>query len=114
VAPEQLVYDPGIGFGKLVGHNLTLLAKVDELMPTRPAYVGVSRKSFLSAVLSDAELQSREWPTVALTSLLRGFGARLFRVHNVRPNVEALRMTEAILGALPISADSSHGEEVAA
>ncbi len=62
-------------------------------MPDRPLVIGVSRKSFLGG-----DPDERRWSTVALTSLLRSRGARIFRVHDVRPNLEALRMTEAILG----------------
>jgi dihydropteroate synthase len=100
VNPEQLVYDPGIGFGKRTEHNLTLLARCGDLAPAgRPILAGVSRKSFIGAVIGSSEIQDRAWPTVALTSLLRSSGVRLFRVHEVRPNSEALRMTEAILAA---------------
>ena len=56
--------------------------------------LGVSRKSFLAP-----RMEERSWPTVALTSFGRTQGAHVFRVHEVRPNFEALRMTEAILQA---------------
>ena len=61
--------------------------------------VGISRKSTIAQLLGNPKLPSRErlWPTVALTSLLREKGAHVFRVHDVRPNLEALRMTEAIV-----------------
>jgi len=96
IARERLAIDPGIGFGKTAEHNLELLrdpAALTSKMPDRPILIGVSRKSFLAGSADD-----RLWPTVALTSLLRGRGVRIFRVHDVRPNREALRMTEAILG----------------
>jgi dihydropteroate synthase len=65
----------------------------------QPIVVGISRKSMIAHLLDDSKLPSAErvWPTVALTSLLREKGAHVFRVHDVRPNLEALRMTEAIL-----------------
>jgi dihydropteroate synthase len=59
--------------------------------------VGVSRKSFLGKILDSSRIEDRAWPTVALTSYLREQGANVLRVHDVKPNVEALRMTEAIL-----------------
>jgi dihydropteroate synthase len=65
---------------------------------SRPLLVGVSRKSMIGQLLGDPDPAARDWPTVALTSYLRELGARLFRVHDVLPNVQALRMTEAILG----------------
>lgn len=96
VRRECLALDPGIGFGKTREHNLTLLRSLPELQalaPDRPWLVGISRKSFLGGKVED-----RLWPTVALTAALRLEGARVHRVHDVRPNVEALRMTEAIVG----------------
>ena len=50
----------------------------------------------IARLLEEDGLETREWPTVALTSHMRELGARIFRVHEVRPNVHALRMTEAI------------------
>jgi dihydropteroate synthase len=65
----------------------------------RPLVVGVSRKSFLGKITKTTSMEDRFWPTVALTSYCRSRGASIFRVHEARPNVEALRMTEAILAA---------------
>ena len=94
-----LAYDPGIGFGKTLEHNLTLLRQMPAAMDgTRPTVIGVSRKAFLAKIAAAPTLAERLWPTVALTALLRQRGARIFRVHDVRENVAALRMTEALLG----------------
>ncbi len=60
---------------------------------------GVSRKSFLGKVSGAETLAERLWPTVALTALLRERGARVLRVHEVRPNLLALRTVEALLDA---------------
>ena len=99
IAPEALCFDPGIGFGKSVEHNLALLRGLDEIpVAGRPLLLGVSRKSFIARVLGTSGLDSREWPTVAITASAREKGVMLHRVHAVRPNLEALRMTEAILG----------------
>ena len=93
-----LAFDPGIGFGKTVEHNLALLRGLDRVrVEGRPLVLGVSRKSFLGRILGSENLEDRSWPTVALTSYGRARGANIFRVHEARPNVEALRMTEAIL-----------------
>lgn len=98
INPMRLAFDPGIGFGKTVKHNLTLLRNLDSMqVGGRPLVLGVSRKSFLGKVLVSDALEDRAWPTVALTSYGRTRGAQVIRVHDVRPNVEALRMTEAIL-----------------
>lgn len=100
IAAEALCFDPGIGFGKNLDHNLALLAGLERLrVAGRPLLLGVSRKSFIGRVLGEKDLEAREWPTVAITANAREKGVMLHRVHAVRPNVEALRMTEAILGA---------------
>lgn len=93
-----IAFDPGIGFGKTVAHNLQLLGDMESLASFgRPLVIGVSRKSFIGRLLNDDAMERRLWPTVALTSLLREKGARIFRVHDVRENRDALRMTEAVL-----------------
>ena len=100
VPAERLVLDPGIGFGKTVDHNLELLRRLPGIGVglSRPILLGVSRKSFIGKVLGSDKMEDRAWPTVALTSYGREHGVRIFRVHEVKANVEALRMTEAILG----------------
>jgi len=100
IDPMNIAFDPGIGFGKTAAHNLLLLKNIESLtVENRPLLVGVSRKSFLGKILGSDDMAGRAWPTVALTSYARERGARIFRVHDVRPNAEALRMTEAILEA---------------
>jgi dihydropteroate synthase len=95
----QLAFDPGIGFGKTLEHNLALLRGLAALrVPGRPLVVGVSRKSFLARISGAERPEDRDWPTAALTCLLRESGAEVFRVHDVRKNALALRMTEAIGG----------------
>lgn len=108
IHPECLCLDPGIGFGKLSEHNVGLLRSLDCLSPPgRPLLLGVSRKSFIGGILGNPDLALREWPTVAITSLAREKGVMLHRVHAVRPNREALRMTEAILGLDAVFARAS-------
>jgi dihydropteroate synthase len=100
ISSDALCFDPGIGFGKSLEHNLALLRSLDILGPAgRPLLLGVSRKSFIGKLLDSADLTLRDWPTVAITANAREQGVMLHRVHAVRPNLEALRMTEAILGA---------------
>lgn len=100
IDPMCIAFDPGIGFGKTVTHNLALLANLSTLrIENRPLVVGVSRKSFLGKISgSDG---NRESATVAMTSLLRERGAQILRVHDVEPNLQALRTTEALLAAAP-------------
>jgi dihydropteroate synthase len=96
----RIAIDPGYGFGKRVQDNVELVRQLGRFAELgQPIVVGISRKSVIAYLLGDPKLQSKDrmWPTVALTSLLREKGAHIFRVHDVRPNLEALRMTEAIL-----------------
>ena len=96
--PMAMAFDPGIGFGKTPAHNLALLGNMERLrVHDRPLVVGVSRKSFLGKLAGSAEMGDRLAPTVAFTSLLRSRGADIFRVHDVKENVEALRVADAIL-----------------
>src|SRR6476659_6533870 len=98
IDPMAIAFDPGIGFGKTVEHNLELLAQLERLRPhDRPLVVGVSRKSFLGKLIGSPEINDRLIPGVALSALLRARGADVFRVHDVRENVYALRVSEAIL-----------------
>jgi dihydropteroate synthase len=98
IDPMTIAFDPGIGFGKTVEHNLELLARLEQLRPhDRVLVVGVSRKSFLSKLIGSPEISNRLAPATALTSLLRARGADVFRVHDVKENVYALKASEAIL-----------------
>jgi dihydropteroate synthase len=98
IDPMAIAFDPGIGFGKTVEHNLELLARLEQLRPhDRALVVGVSRKSFLGKLIGSPEITDRLAPAIALTSLLRDRGADVFRVHDVKENVYALRISEAIL-----------------
>lgn len=94
---EQVVFDPGIGFGKSLEHNLQLLASVDRLsVADRPILIGVSRKSMFAKLLG-AEIDERLPPTIAVTALTRAAGAPLHRVHDVAQNLAAMKTAEALL-----------------
>jgi dihydropteroate synthase len=97
---ERVAVDPGYGFGKRLQDNVDLVRGLSRFADLeQPIVVGISKKSMIAQLLGDPKLpvEDRIWPTVALTSLLREQGAHIFRVHDVRPNREALRMTESIL-----------------
>jgi dihydropteroate synthase len=97
-----IAFDPGIGFGKTVEHNLSLLANLAGLRThDRPIVVGVSRKSSLGKMIGSNKMSDRLAPTIAFTALLRERGANVLRVHDVRENVAALRATEALLETAP-------------
>ncbi|HMF45805.1 MAG TPA: dihydropteroate synthase [Candidatus Udaeobacter sp.] len=98
IDPMTIAFDPGIGFGKTLEHNLELLEQLEQLRThDRALVVGVSRKSFLGKLIGSPQISDRLIPGLALTSLLRARGADVFRVHDVRENVYALQVTEAIL-----------------
>lgn len=98
IHPDRIVFDPGIGFGKTLEHNLALLRGVrDYIVFNRPILMGLSRKSFIGKLLGDDAMDRREAPTQALTAVTRGNGAMIHRVHQVRENAGALRMVEAVL-----------------
>ena len=98
VDPMAIAFDPGVGFGKTPEHNLTLLKNLDQLRGhDRPLVVGVSRKHFLAKLIGVDEMSARVAPTAALTSILRSRGADVLRVHDVKENVAALRIAEAVL-----------------
>jgi dihydropteroate synthase len=97
VDPMAIAFDPGIGFGKTLEHNLTLLKELEQLRAhDRPLVVGVSRKSFLGKLIGSNEMRDRLAPTIALTATLRMKGADVFRVHEVKENVAALRTLEEV------------------
>jgi len=98
ISTQRVVLDPGIGFGKSLAHNLELLKAVPDMCTVdRPLLMGISRKSFIAALVEKEGIEQREWPTVALSAYLRQQGAAILRVHDPQPNLYAMRMSEAIL-----------------
>ena len=96
VPMEQVVIDPGIGFGKTLEHNLTLLAGLKTFNKwRRPLLVGVSRKSFIGELLG-AEVQNRLPASLACAALAVGDGAQIIRTHDVAETVQAVQMAEAV------------------
>jgi len=97
VDPDSLIVDPGFGFGKTADQNLQLLRELDRLQSLgRPILIGTSRKSTLGRVLG-LEPHERVEATVATTALAVAAGADIVRVHDVRANVRAARMADAII-----------------
>jgi dihydropteroate synthase len=97
--PEAHVWlDPGIGFGKTVDHNLELLRRLDEIVAIgRPVVIGTSRKSFLGKLTGRPE-KERLGGTIATNLLAFEKGASIFRVHDVAPVVDALKVAGAVTG----------------
>ncbi|MFL5894800.1 MAG: dihydropteroate synthase [Thermoleophilaceae bacterium] len=95
VAEERVWLDPGIGFGKTVEHNLTLIDRLDEIAAIgRPVVFGASRKSFLGK-LTGRRVDERVAGTIAVNLIAFERGARIFRVHDVAPTVDALAVAAA-------------------
>jgi dihydropteroate synthase len=96
IARERLVIDPGFGFGKTAEHNLELLRGLDifsRLGP--PVLAGLSRKSMIGKLLG-LPVERRMHASVALALIAVQNGARIVRVHDVGPTVEALRMVRVV------------------
>ena len=99
VAPEAIVLDPGIGFGKRMEHNFALLRGLAALVALgSPVLVGVSRKSFIGRVLG-REVGDRLYGGLGLAALAVAGGARVVRTHDVAPTLDAIRMVDAVLQA---------------
>jgi dihydropteroate synthase len=98
--PEERIWlDPGIGFGKTVEHNLELIARLDEIVAIgRPVVFGASRKSFLGK-LTDRQVDERLAGTIAANIIAYDRGARVFRVHDVAPTADALKVATATFRA---------------
>jgi dihydropteroate synthase len=98
VRPENIIVDPGIGFGKSLEHNLDLLHNLDAIVDLGfPVLIGASRKRFIERITGVQEARDRVPGTVATTVLAYERGATFFRVHDVRANHEALAVAEAVL-----------------
>jgi|SRR5215207_2958052 dihydropteroate synthase len=97
VEPENIILDPGIGFGKTLEHNLALLRRLDSLVELGfPVLFGASRKRFIGRITGVEDARDRVSGTMAANVLAYERGATFFRVHDVRPNREALAVAEAV------------------
>jgi dihydropteroate synthase len=100
IAEQAICLDPGIGFGKTVEHNFELVRRLPELAALgRPILIGFSRKSSLGRIMGDP--QARTGTTAAsVGAAVAAYdrGATIFRAHDVREHVEALRAAQAVAG----------------
>src|SRR5204863_4586399 len=98
--PEDRVWlDPGIGLGKTVDHNLELLRRLDEIVAIgRPVVIGTSRKSFLGRI-TGRDARDRVPGTIATNVIAYERGASIFRVHDVAPVADALKVAAATVPA---------------
>jgi dihydropteroate synthase len=99
ISRDQICIDPGIGFGKTLEHNLSLLRHLDRLAAVGPpVLVGASRKSFLGGLTGEPE-DRREFAGVAVHLAAVRRGAWMLRVHEVKPTRDALAVSAAIEAA---------------
>jgi dihydropteroate synthase len=97
IAEDRIIIDPGIGFGKTLEHNLTLINNLDYFSDLKkPILIGTSRKSFIAGIL-DTAVDQRLEGTIAsvLISVIRG--ASMIRVHDVLEVKRALQVAESII-----------------
>lgn len=97
IAYEAIALDPGIGFGKDLEHNMTLLKALPSLAALgSPLLVGVSRKSFIGRILG-RPADERLYGGLGLAALAVSMGARIVRTHDVAPTRDAIGMVSAVL-----------------
>ena len=97
IARELIIADPGIGFGKLLQHNLQLINSLDALQQRLqlPLLVGISNKAMLGSI-TGAGVQDRLPATIATSALLAYWGVKIIRVHNVTENIQAIKVGWAL------------------
>lgn len=97
IAPERIITDPGIGFGKTLAHNLTLLRGLARFHSLgAPVLLGASRKSFIGALTGVAEPRERMPGSLAVALWAAAQGAQIIRVHDVAQTVQALALWRAL------------------
>jgi dihydropteroate synthase len=95
---ESRIYlDPGFGFGKTLAHNLTLLARLQDLKTLKsPLLIGISRKSMLGALLDNAPVDQRLYASISAAVIAAMQGTAIIRVHDVKATVDALKVVAAV------------------
>jgi dihydropteroate synthase len=97
IPPSQVILDPGLGFGKTLRHNLTLIKRLDFFRDLDcPLVVGASRKSFVGRLTGQENPREREWGTGATTAIAAWQGAHILRVHDVAAARQILAVTDAL------------------
>jgi len=96
ILPENIILDPGIGFGKTLEHNLALLRNIKPLKSLGfPVLIGVSRKSMIGEILN-AEIGDRLYGSLAIAQYAYTCGAEYFRVHDVKATHDVLKIAELL------------------
>ncbi|OZB14453.1 MAG: dihydropteroate synthase [Marinobacter sp. 34-60-7] len=99
VSPDDIILDPGFGFGKSLEHNVQLLASLEQLQVLgHPLLIGLSRKSMLGAI-TGREVNERLPASLAAATISAMKGASILRVHDVRETVDAVKVVTAVMEA---------------
>lgn len=99
ISEEQIVIDPGIGFGKTFNHNLEILNRLSEfLVFQKPIAIGVSRKAFIGAITGNSPASERLEGTISASAIAVYNGANIVRVHDVKETLKAMKVVDAIKG----------------
>jgi len=99
ISRDKIIVDPGIGFGKTVQHNLTIIKEIARLkVLAAPILIGVSKKAFIGEIL-DKNVDERLMGSISASLFAASGGANIVRVHDVKETAEAVRIHDAIQGA---------------
>ncbi len=94
---ENIIIDPGIGFGKTFDHNLEILNRLEEFKSFGlPILIGASRKSFIGAILNEPEPTKRVIGSLAVAAISSIKGAKILRVHDIKETIQTLKVADAI------------------
>ena len=95
---NKIIVDPGIGFGKTLKHNLTLISKISLFHSLGfPILIGTSRKRFINQISGEYDSKDRTGGTLASVLFLLSQGVQIFRVHNVKEVKQGIMVFEKIL-----------------
>ena len=97
----KIIIDPGLGFGKTLDHNLSILKHIPSFTELGcPVLIGHSRKGFIGVLLGEKEPSKRDVGTAAISALCARSGAAILRVHDVSKTVQAVKLAQAIESAV--------------
>lgn len=97
IKKENIMIDPGFGFGKTLEHNLTLFKALDEFVDMNyPVLVGVSRKSMIGQILNDATIGDRIYASAVMAALAAQHGVQILRVHDVKATADAIAVIDCL------------------
>ena len=97
IKKENIIIDPGFGFGKTLEHNLTLFKALDEFVDMNyPVLVGVSRKSMIGQILNDATIDSRVYASAVMAAIAAQRGVQMLRVHDVKATADAIAVIDCL------------------